>query len=233
MRPFWILILLLAAAAAAGGYYAANWPGFRLRHVSVSGNARVPSAQIVARAALDPGANIWLQNTRASRARIEALPYIGTARLRRSLPADVVIEVTERRPFAILHDGAMDFVIDRAGRVLEPGVGSGIGLPVFVVPLKQAPAIGAFVRDPRVAQLAEDYETLRAAHAITRRLSFDRLGNLEAVLTGGVLAKLGEDSDLADKAQLVEPILSQTQRQGRRIRAVDLRAPKTPVVVYQ
>lgn len=233
MRPFWILIVLVAAAAGAGGYYAANWPGFRLRHLHVSGNARVATAQIVARAALDPRANVWLENTSGARARIEALPYIDTARLRRSLPADVAIEVTERRPFAIVRDGPVSFVIDRRARVLELGTGTDTGLPAFVARLKQVPVAGAFVKDARIGELAQDYETLRDAHAIARELSFDRLGNLEAVLDGGVTAKLGEDSDLADKAQLVEPILSQTQRQGRRIRAVDLRAPKTPVVVYQ
>ena len=233
MRPFWILILLAAAAAAAGGYYAANWPGFRLHHVSVSGNARVATAQILVRAELDPRANIWLQSTSASRARIEALPYIDTVRLRRSLPGDIAIEVSERRPFAVVRDGPVRFVIDRNARVLEFGPGSGPGLPLFVVRLKRVPVAGAFLKDARIGQLARDYETLRDAHAIARELSFDRLGNLEAVLDGGVVAKLGDDSDLADKAQLVDPILSQTQRAGRRIRAVDLRAPKTPVVVYQ
>lgn len=233
MRPFWILILLAAVAAGAGGYYAANWPGFRLHRVRVSGNARVATSQIVARAALDPRANVWLTNTRAARARIEGLPYIATVRLRRSLPADVLIEVTERRPFAIVRDGAVSFLIDRAGRVLEAGPANVTGLPVFVERLKQVAVPGSFLKDARTGELARDYETLRDAHAIARELSFDRLGNLEAVLPGGVVAKLGDDADLADKAQLVEPILSQTQREGRRIRTVDLRAPKTPVVVYQ
>jgi len=47
----------------------------------------------------------------------------------------------------------------------------------------------------------------------------------------GVQLLLGDDEDLARKIALIGPILSQTA--GRRIAAIDLRAPGTPVVVYR
>ncbi|MBV8148438.1 MAG: hypothetical protein JO092_05045, partial [Candidatus Eremiobacteraeota bacterium] len=43
----------------------------------------------------------------------------------------------------------------------------------------------------------------------------------------------GDDADLTKKAALVNPILAQVDRGRRRISALDLRAPGTPVVVYK
>lgn len=233
MRPFWILILVLLCAGAAGGYYAANWPGFRLAHVTVTGNLRVPRQEIVARAAILSGQNLWLQSMTAAAARVKAIPYVDDVRMHRALPAELTIAVTERKPFAIVRDGSGTFLIDRAIRVLEPGPGDTPGLPVFVELTAQMPAPGAFVRDRRLAALVADYQTLLGAHVVARQLEFDRLGNLTAVVGNGIAAELGDDADLAAKAPLIDPILSQTQRDGKRVRAVDLRAPKTPVVVYK
>lgn len=233
MRPFWILILFLLAAAAAGGYYAANWPGFYVKHVTVAGNLRVSRSEILKRAAIAPAQNLWLQSMSKAAARVKAIPYVQDVRVHRSLPADLAITVSERKPFALVRDGAQSFLIDREVRVLEPGPGEVPDLPVFVQRIKQAPLPGRFLRDQGLAALVKDYDALLAAHVVARELVFDRLGDLSAVLSNGIIAKLGDDSDLAAKAQLVDPILSQTQRVGRRVRAVDLRAPKTPVVVYK
>lgn len=233
MRPFWILILLLLAAAGAGGYYAANWPGFYVKHVAVAGNFRVERGEILKRAGIAPAQNLWLQNMGKAAARVKAIPYIEDVRVHRSLPADVAITVTERKPFAVVRDGAQSFLIDRDVRVLEAGPGHTPGLPVFVRRMPHAPVPGEFLRDQALAAFVKDYGALLAAHVVARELNFDRLGDLTAVLSNGIIAKLGDDSDLTVKAQLVDPILSQSQHVGRRVRAVDLRAPKTPVVVYK
>lgn len=231
MRPFWILILVALGAASVGGYYAASWSGFHLKRLTVSGNVIVPRPEIIRRAAIDPTANLWLQGMGKAAQRVKAIPYIDDVHVHRSLPADVTIDVTERKPFAVVQDGAAGVLIDRQARVLETGT-SWPGLPVFVQPPGSVSA-GTFLHGARYAAFIADFDTLAGAHVVVRRLSFDRLGDLLAVLPGGVVAKLGDDADLAQKAPLIEPILSQTQRQGRRIRALDLRAPKTPVVVYQ
>lgn len=233
MRPFWILIVLLVAAAAGGGYYAANWPGFNVKSVSVAGNLRVARGEILRRAAIAPAQNVWLQNMGKAAARVKAIPYIDDVRVHRSLPADVAIDVTERRPFAVVRDGMQSFLIDRQVRVLESGPGDIPGLPVFVQRMALTPAPGQFLREQPLLAFVKDYDALFAAHVVARQLTFDRLGDLTAVLSNGIVAKLGDDSDLPAKAQLIDPILSQTQREGRRVRAVDLRAPKTPVVVYK
>jgi cell division protein FtsQ len=232
LRPFWFLLLILVAGCAFAGYYAATWPGFFPQRIAVSGNRIVGRGQILAAAQIAPRANVWLQNMRAAAARIDAIPYVQTAQIHRSLPAQVRIDVVERRPYAELRTRTGNVVIDRDLRVLQTA-GNASALPVFESAHAGAPSDGAYVKTAEVQRLRTDYEELSAAHVIVRTLSYDRFGDLVASMRGGVKLLLGDDSQLEQKTALIGPILSQVAGSGRRIAAVDLRALKTPVVVYR
>jgi cell division protein FtsQ len=231
LRPFWFLITVVAIAAAFAGYYAATWPGFFPKHVTIGGNRVVSAQQIAARAGISGNVNVWLQNMHAARRRIEAIPYVKEASIHRSLPANVRIAVTERTPYAVLRYGAQPALVDRDLRVLQRLDGP-VALPQFVLKTGSVPADGAFVNDPAAERLRDDYETLAQAHVVVRSLRYDTFGGLIAEMHAGVRLLLGDDSDLQKKAALIGPILSQVAAGGRRIAAVDLRAPKTPVVTY-
>lgn len=232
LRPFWFLLAVLAAAGAFAGYYAATWPGFYPGSIAVSGTRTVSRAQILAAAQIAPRANLWLQSMRAASARIEAIPYVKSVRIHRSLPAQVRIAVTERVPYALLHTRSGTVIVDRDLRVLQRP-DAPVPLPTFETALDGAPAAGSYVKAERVQRLRDDYDELAAAHVIVRSLGYDRFGDLVASMRGGVRLLLGDDTQLPQKTPLIAPILSQVASSGRRIAAVDLRALKTPVVVYR
>ena len=231
LRPFWFLLVLVALAASAAGYWAATWPGFDPRHVAVTGNQAVSSEEILARAQIEPSRNVWLQNMKSAARRVSAIPYVGQVTIVRSLPAGVTIRVTERKPFAVLRFGPHAAVADRDLRILRDG-GAADDLPLFVLKSQALPAAGVFVKDPQAAHLRDDYDILTQAHVPVAQLHYDKFGDLAAVLRSGVALLLGDESDLSQKAALVEPILSQAGAGHGKIAAVDLRAPKTPVVRY-
>jgi cell division protein FtsQ len=232
LRPYWVLFALAAIALAVGGFYAATWPGFYPKHVSVTGNRVVPTAQILARARIASDINVWLQSSRAAAARIEAIPYVKSASIHRSPPATVRIVIVERKPFAVLQSGTQRAIVDRDLRVLQPE-DTHSTLPVINFATPSMPPTGAFVRDPHVQQLRDDYLALAQAHVAVRSLHYDKFGDLVAATTGGVSLLLGDDADLAKKTPLIDPIISQVSATGKKLAAVDLRAPKTPVVVYK
>ncbi len=232
LRPFWFLIALVVLAAAFGGYYAATWPGFFPKSVAITGNREVPTREIAVRAQISTQANLWLQNTRAAAARVEAIPYVNQAAIHRSLPANVLISITERAPYAVLHYSGKAVLVDRDLRVLQRLDGP-VALVQFVLKPANVPAVGTFVKDPAALQLREDFDTLSNAHVVVSSLRYDKFGDLIATMHSGVRLLLGDDADLPKKTELIGPILSQVATSGRRIAAVDLRAPKTPVVVYR
>jgi cell division protein FtsQ len=232
LRPFWILFVLVAIAAAIGGYYAATWPGFYPKRVTVSGNRIVPTAEILSHASIAGRQNVWLQNTHAAAARIEAIPYVESAQVHRSLPASVHIVVAERKPFAVLQAAGARVIVDRDLRVLQADDETRT-LPVITAgPLRDL-SPGAFVHDENVQRLRDDYVALSQAHVAVRNVRYDKFGDLVATTRGGIDLLLGDDADLGKKTPLIDPIISQVSATGKRLAAVDLRAPKTPVVVYK
>ena len=230
IRPFSILIAMLVVAAAVGAYYAAQWPGFHPRHIIVVGASVVSREEVLQRAALDPNRNIWLQNTGAAAKRVAQIPYVGAVKIRRRLPADVTIAIQERKPFAIATDGSGRVLIDDQLHVLEmsPEVSD---LPMLHSQIGGA-SVGKKLGSPQLAQLARDCQALLHASVPLAYLNLDRLGNLNARLSSGILIEFGDDADIASKARLVSPVLAQVPQGGRKLRALDLRAAKTPVLVF-
>jgi cell division septal protein FtsQ len=232
LRPFWFIGLLLAAIAVASLYFGATWQGFYPKRVTVTGNRTVSSQEIASAAGIARNANVWLQNMSAARARIARIPYVHEVWIHRSLPANVAIVVRERVPYAVVAYGPRLLAVDNSLRVLQAAPRSWV-LPVLVSNAERAPQPGYFIKDDALSRLLHDAQTLAAAHVAVRRLWYDKFGDLAALMPGGVRLLLGDDGDLAAKSRLIGPILSQAGAGGRRIGAVDLRAAKTPIVVYR
>lgn len=227
-----MLIVLLVIAAGAGGYYAATWPGFYPKRISVSGNHAVASGDILARAGIVRSQNLWLQSSGKAEQRIETIPDVKTASVHRRLPADVSIEVVERKPYAVVVTPGEQATIDSELRVLN-SVSSTSALPVFMLSREEDLRPGRFLAAEPLQRLHADFERLRKSALPVRVLQLDKYGGLVATLPDGVVVQFGEDADVEKKARLVDPILSQVGQQHRPIKGIDLRAPSTPVVVYR
>jgi cell division septal protein FtsQ len=223
LRPFWLLAALLAFAFVAAAYGFIVWPGFAPKSVSVEGNRVVSREDVLAAAQIDPARNMWLQNTRAMASRIDAIPYVLVARVHRIPPDRVAIDVTERVPYAILQAAGTRVTVDRTGRKLQDGVPPDLAnsLPVFIEPGADFTALEAVA------------DALLAAHVDPRDLRYDRYHDVAVTLRNGIAVLLGDQSEmLGQKIAMIEPILEKVDRGRRKVTAIDLRAPTTPVVVY-
>lgn len=233
LRPFWFLLVLLLALVALGTYALVTWPALRPHAIDVSGNHVVSREAIVGAARVDMQTNLWLQNTRAIEQRIDAIPYVATARIHRIPPATMRIDVTEREPYAVIRVRGASIVVDRDLRALQEATPALRMLPVLEAPDLTAPQIGAFATKAPLPALRDDLVALEKAQIVPARLAHDRFGDAVATLRNGIQVLFGDESDLAKKIPLVDPILEQVARKGRPIAVLDLRAPSTPVVVYK
>ncbi len=225
-------IALGGAAVVIALGVAAAWPGFDPQVVEVTGNQRVSSSQILSRAAIASRESIWLQNTGAIKARIEAIPYIATASIHRIPPAAIAIEVHERVPFAILRSGDDAVVVDRALRVLAPAADAD-AKPVFVIKPGLDLAMGRFATTHDAVSLRDAYDAMEAKGIEPLELALDRFGGLVVTLPGGLHLLLGGEVDLDRKLGLAQAILAQVVHERSRVAAIDLRAPATPVLIYR
>lgn len=231
VRPFWMPIALGGLLVFAALTIASTWPGFDPKSIAVSGNHRVSRGEILARAAIAPRVSIWLQSTGAMAKRIEAIPYIATARVGRVPPATIRIRVSERTPFAVVRSGGEAALVDRALRVLEPATGD--FEPVFVLEPGLTFSPGEFVRSRGAIELRSAYETIEARHFAAVEIRYDRYGGLVVTIRGGLRLLLGGENDLGEKLTLAGAILSQIVSHQPRVAAIDLRAPTAPILVYR
>lgn len=198
--------------------------GLVVRSVTVEGRDRTSPTRLLAALGIGRGEPILRFDPRAARARVEALPWVESARVERRLPDSIHVVLTERQPLALWQRGADgDFaVIDQAGAPLEVDTRPFAELPVIV-------GDGAPGRVPGLlAMLAAEPELaarLRAATWVGGRRWTLRLDAIE----DGIDIALPEHDAAGAWARL-----ARLERQGRllarHIDRVDLRLPDRLVV---
>jgi hypothetical protein len=232
LRIMWVFIVAIAGATAYGAYTLITLPALRVQSVDVQiEGLAVKKSEVLQAANIDRSRNTWLLDTNGMERRIEAIPYVDAASVRRIPPAQLAIAVTEREPEACVRSGSRVVTIDRERRVLENGCARPSALQI-VLHGAALGAPGSVANPPTLAALLADGRVLRDAGVDTRSIGQDAYGQLVAIDTRGIQLLFGSDTDVAVKARLVGPVLGAAGR-GRPIRAVDLRAPATPTVQFR
>jgi hypothetical protein len=232
VRTFWVLAALIAVAVAALVVAVVEAPQLRVRAVTanVPSSGPVRAGDVLAAARVAPESNLWLLDTGAMRRRIEAIPYVETAVAHRAQfpePA-IAFDVTLRTPTGCVRTAGGVVTIDASTRVLQRGCAAA-DLPFVDAGSGDAPPPGETLAAPDIERLLSDAKAIAAVVPV-RIVRRDRFGGLEAVDSDGVTLRLGTDDDLGAKLALIGPIERSTG--GKKLRAIDLRAPNTPVVEF-
>src|SRR5437867_2092245 len=154
----------LAVAAPLAVAFSAHWllttPRFAVVSVDVRGASRVPTAEILAAAAVEPGTSLFRLDPGAVARRVEAIPEVRRADVVREFPNRIVISVEERRPFTLVHSGRLHW-IDEEGRVLGAS-------PEAVIP--QVPVVSGLSDDELTSMKSAPSPKALAAIALIRAL---------------------------------------------------------------
>lgn len=116
-----IIVVLSASVMVAWGLrrYLRSSPRFAVRTVHVEGNARRTAHQIVSRAGIEVGTNIFAVDETDSAARLSADPWVEKATVTVDLPNDVTIQLVEREARALATiDGSM-YLVDAQGELFK------------------------------------------------------------------------------------------------------------------
>jgi len=135
LRRLLVLVGLLAVVASA---LAVTYsPGLAVEELHVSGATHTPVAEVLEAAGIEVGDPLVWSDTGAARRRIEALPWVASAEVRKRWPHGVAIEVRERVPVAVVTgaDGA-GWLVDGTAQVLGP-----LAAPTGLVRLEGAPPV--------------------------------------------------------------------------------------------
>jgi len=96
------IVLSISVAIAWGAHrYALTTPRFGVKEFDVRGNRHFSAGELARMAGVDRGVNLFALDTDAAEARLLESPWIRRAKLSRSLPATLRIEVAEREAAAV------------------------------------------------------------------------------------------------------------------------------------
>lgn len=225
-RRLRVLLLALSTIALLGGaLVVAESPLLDVDRVVVTGAARVTSEEVAAVAGVRGDAMVWVDGEAVAR-RVETMPWIRSARLRREWPGIVTIAVRERTPVAWVAAVVGVAVVDRTGRVLVHADAPPPDLPELTHhgPARGVPPPGATVEARVGARVAGRLKGL--ARAGTRAITVGRSGVVLSLVDGPEL-RLGRPTRVMAKVRSALAVLAALD--GAPTGYIDVSVPSNPV----
>ncbi|MGU3495559.1 cell division protein FtsQ/DivIB [Xanthobacteraceae bacterium A53D] len=203
------------------GDVAANIAGFKITQVDLSGQNHVTPGEILGAAGIKPTTSLLFVDADATRQKLEAMPWIASATVRKLYPDRIEIAVTERQAYALWQVNGELRVIAKDGMPIAPYSDDPryVNLPIVVgegAQQKVEEIVNALGRVPAIR------EQVRAAILVAERRWTLKLRN-------GIDVRLPETG--LDQALLELGDLDRDKKLlTRDITIVDLRLPDRVVV---
>ncbi len=205
-----IVVLLVAVGAIA--VFASSI--FDVRDVIVQGAVYTDQDVLDSVIADLDGEPVLLVDTRAAERRLEAVPWVESARVSTDFPHGVVIDIRERRPIATFRGGDEQYrIIDLQGRVLDVIAGQPTEY-LLITGDHPDTARGQFAGAPYTAAAELVLSLPPEIRSLTRSAGVDAATGtltivLESAAPDGVLVRLGDSKGLDEKlARLLKQVRS-------------------------
>jgi cell division protein FtsQ len=208
-------IATIQAAIKDGADAAANAAGMRIATVSLSGQRQVSREEIFVAAGVTDRSSLLFLDVADARTRLEAIPWIAEATVRKLYPDRLQITVTEREAFALWQQQGKVHVIAADGTVLAAKVEPRLAALPFVV------GNGAAVKARDFLAVLDRYPAVRD-QVRAAILVADRRWNLR--LKNGIDVRL-PDTDVERALETLARLNAEKNLLNRDITAVDLRLP--------
>lgn len=126
-----VVIGVAVSVAWAARRYVHESPRFALKEVRVKGAHHRTTDEVIQRAGLSIGTNVFAVELEDARGRLALDPWLHTISLSRHLPGTIAIEVTEREPAAMVVVGDTTYLATREGEIFKRlELGDPVDLPV-------------------------------------------------------------------------------------------------------
>jgi cell division protein FtsQ len=189
--------------------------GLRVTDIVIEGRANTPEPLLWAAIGVNKGDPILGFSLEETRARIETIPWVEHATVERRLPGTLVVNLQERRPFAVWQNQGKFVLVDRTGQVVtNQDVAQFPHLPLIVgqgAPTSAASLLDALRERPALAEKV--IASVRVG---------DRRWNLR--MTNGTDVMLPEGHEVAglDRLMTLQQLHSVLDRP---LAAIDMRLP--------
>ncbi len=116
-KKFLIFVFIMILVGLTAGCLFS--PVFNIIEVRADDGVNVTSGEILEKANIPIGVNIFRINDRKIISSIESLPYIKSAKIYRAFPDTIILKFEERKPYAIVKYLESYAIVDKYGYILE------------------------------------------------------------------------------------------------------------------
>lgn len=197
-------------------------PVFFVYTAEIQGNVAVSAREIYHVSGVDSQSIFWLNPAQVAE-RIRALPNIKAVTVSISLPAQVTIDVVERRPELLWQTGETLWWIDEEGFVVPPK-GDVTGMLKIIDDEQQPLQTGARI-DPT---LVEGAQTLRLLAPDVSVVRYARTQGLIVATPEGWPVYLGNGSEIRAKLVVLTALLADLKERNVNPAFIDVRNPLRP-----
>lgn len=198
LAKYGALVATAVVAIAVGADSISEARVLSIDRIMVRGNNRMATEDLLSVLAPLRGESIVGTDLDAWRMRLQSLPWIRDAVLRRSLPSTLEVTVSEREPIGIGRGKGRLFLVDEQGRIIDD---YGPQYSDVDLPIVDGLALDGGPDDVRGGLAARVIQALRSKPAIARRLSqvvVTDAHNAAVIVDGDpALIYVGEDRFLA------------------------------------
>ncbi|HVY52747.1 MAG TPA: cell division protein FtsQ/DivIB [Devosia sp.] len=202
----------MALYAAAQGQIA--HAGFGISRINITGQTLTSEADILKALAIPPDSSTLTFDADAALRRIEAIPSVKSANVRKIYPGEVQVSIVERAPMARWRIGDKTWLVDEDGNPIIADDGSFRSLPLVV---GEGAADDAMV----MIRALDKYPSLTEDLAALSRVG-DRRWDL--IFYSGLRVQLPENGTAQALAQL-DQYQSDEQLLDRDVSVIDMRVP--------
>lgn len=195
--------------------------GLRVQEVTIEGRQKTPESLLRAALGVRTGDPILGFSLADARARIETINWVQGATIERRLPGTIVVQLQERRPFAVWQHQGRFVLIDHAGNTVTDSDVASFATQVPLVVGLGAPAAAASLIDALSA-----YPLIMSRMVAAVRVG-ERRWNLR--MNNGADVLLPEGAEAPALAKLKE-LQSTYTLLDRPLQVIDLRLPDRMVI---
>lgn len=217
-----VVVTVVALAAVA----VARSPLFDVDRTVVDGVARLSVDEVLEAAGVVPGDPMVDVDAGAVARRVESLPWVADARVERSWPGTLRVNVTERRAVAVAGEGPSAVAVDFEGRILGAAGPDDGDLPLAGPAPVAGP--GGFLDDERLVVAGVLAELTPALLGEVAAADVADDGTVVVHLDDGITVRLGDGTRLRARAAAVLAVLAQADRAT--IATVDVTVAGSPAL---
>ena len=188
--------------------------GFGIDKINISGQSLTSESTILTALGLQAMTNTVSFDADAALARIEAIPSVKSAAIRKKYPGELIVTIEEKLPMARWRMGDATYLVDEFGNAVAPDDGSFRELPLVV---------GEGAADDAIVMV----RTLERYPQITRDLAaLSRIGDRrwDLIFYSGLRVQLPENG-VAQALQQLDMYQSTDQLLDRDVSVIDMRVP--------